>query len=98
MSHIKLEIEVRDEHWGVAEEILVQAEVLSRCAAHQDMIYDAGGDLEDAYRLGNYRYSNQQSNYDYELECYSSRRELTDAVKEVYESCGLKECPRCGTD
>lgn len=98
MSHIKHEIEVRDEQWDVAEDILVQAEVLIRCAAHQDILYHAGGDLEDAYRLGNHRYSNQQSNYDYGMECYSSRREMTDAIKEVYESCGLDECPVCAKD
>ena len=63
-----------------AVEIAVAAGALKRCEFH-DEAYDHGGDREAAYRVASARYR------DDELRChYSSRLELTDAVKEAIES------------
>ncbi len=65
------------------------------------------GDVEDAYRLGNYQYTADEENESRSeetkkayygvggVEGFESRREMTDAIKEVNELWYPTECPIC---
>jgi hypothetical protein len=86
MSAVKEAMEAAWEKTLAAEEIAVDAGVLLRCEVH-DVVYDNQGDPADAYRLGNYRFTNGQLGG-----VFTDRREMTDtiqaAIAESAEECG----------
>ena len=57
---------------------------------HSEIVWDLSGDREDAYKLGNARFSKGEL-----LNHFESRRELTDAIKAAIEQSGMDGCPRC---
>lgn len=77
-----------DENRGWALGIARRAGVLSYCPIHLTHS-QALGDIEDAYKLGNSRYSAGELDGMFE-----SRREMTDCIKEAVESC-LDQCYEC---
>ena len=54
------------------------------------IVWDLSGDREDAYKLGNARFSKGEL-----LNHFESRRELTDAITDAIEQSGMDGCPRC---
>lgn len=76
-------MERRDHLEGVAASILVRVKVWSNCPNCGDLIDDGGGgDVTDAYKLGNYLISQR----DDLVADFENRRDMTDTVKAVYES------------
>jgi hypothetical protein len=77
----------RDAAIGIA----VSVGLLRRCEWCEETVLE--GDRtrqEDAYRAGNWRFS--RGAFD---GVFDSRREMTDAIKEVENEHGLNYCPRC---
>lgn len=70
-----------------ATEIAVDGGALNICEFH-DVAYDVSGDPAAAYRIGNSRFTKDELRND-----FSSRRELTDLIKEAIDQappcCGL---------
>ena len=83
----------------IALEILFEAGVLKRCPIHEDSILAGGADIEDAYKLGNYFYSNGTEEWDLQ-HIFRDRREMTDSIKEVFkwQYGGADECGWCTKD
>jgi hypothetical protein len=79
---------MEDSQYMEAEEIAVQAEVLEKCELHEEVYDPGGGDLQDAYKLGNYKFSRG------EVASFGDRREMTDAIKAVVEQAAM-ECYTC---
>jgi hypothetical protein len=73
--------------------IALQAGTLNHCMIHEDCIIEGNGDVEGAYRLGNYKFSRGEL-----AGIFESRREMTDAIKAVVEENGGAECPQCSRD
>lgn len=77
----------------VALTMLVEARVCDRCDAHPEIASDILGDPEPAYRLANRRWEGNLE------EVFSSRREMTDRIKEAFEEAGAVDgCPYCAKD
>ena len=93
MGQAKRQMEHQDHLEGVAAEILVRAKVWKRCRnpGCGDLIDDGGGDVTEAYMLGNAMISRK----DPLVEDFESRREMTDTVKVVYESGLAVDCRSC---
>jgi hypothetical protein len=73
--------------------ILLQAGALNVCAVHEDTVIEGSGDVEAAYKLGNFKFTAG------ELEgIFESRREMTDRIKQVYEENADGECNQCSRD
>ena len=75
--------------------IAVDAGTLERCPVHSHMVWERTGFEEDrrsAYRLGNSRFSRGELDND-----FSTRRELTDAIKAAIDDAGpcIGGCPHC---
>ena len=68
--------EDRQSETETAMTILVEAGVCNRCYAHPEIVSDILGDPEPAYRLANRRWDGNLE------EMFSSRREMTDRIKE----------------
>lgn len=66
----------------IATSLLVKAKVWRNCRNCGDLIDDGGGDVTSAYMLGN----SLVSKGDPLVEPFDSRREMTDTIKDVYES------------
>jgi hypothetical protein len=60
-------------------ELAIEAGILEKCEIHE-VIFQNGGDITEAYKLANLKYSRG------ETYGFSSRIQLTDAIKEVMES------------
>jgi hypothetical protein len=73
--------------------ILLQAGVLNVCAVHTDTPIEGSGNLEAAYRLGNYKFTAGELDGIFE-----NRREMTDYIKMVYEENADGECNQCTRD
>lgn len=103
MSYTKYLMEMEEERQHVAAGILIQAGVLTVCLIHEGIILDNLGEVQGAYRRGNYLYTaHEKDTYaeeyrttDDTMDCFESRRQMTDAIKEVYEQPYLLECPLC---
>ncbi|MGA9070037.1 MAG: hypothetical protein WB424_07275 [Terracidiphilus sp.] len=88
MSIVKRLMEHQEEQARVATKIAVDAGVLKKCEWHDNVI-NMFGDEADAYKLGNYLFSNGK------LEgVFSERTEMTDAIKNAIQSAGI-ECALC---
>ena len=90
MGRAKNEMMRQESLLGEATGIAVDAGVLERCEFHSEIVWDLSGDREDAYKLGNARFSKGEL-----LNHFESRRELTDAIKDAIEQSGMDGCPRC---
>lgn len=69
--------------------IAVDAGVLARCEIH-GAVWEVAFIHEDAYKLGNAKFSKGALNNH-----FTSRRELTDAIKEAIDQSGMDGCPYC---
>jgi len=92
MSMIKRHMEHLEEQRQVATKIAIDAGVISPCEYHSDVILDNLGDRTDAYKLGNYLFTQGK------LEgTFSSRKEMTDAIEAAVEDSGM-DCGYCTKD
>ena len=90
MGRAKDEMMRREEQIEEATDIAVKAGVLSRCEYHPEIVWDNFGDHEDAYKIGNARFTAGELQTRFE-----SRRELTNAIKAAIEEAGMDGCPIC---
>ena len=91
MGATKRLIEKHEEQYRVSVEIALQAGVLQACKTHSDVIFDGPHDIEDAYRLGNYKFSNGEME-----NIFESRKKMTDSIKHAVEdNNGPEECWAC---
>jgi hypothetical protein len=88
MGQAKHEIMKAEERNDLALSIARRAGVLDFCA-HHGVSSQSGGDIEDAYKLGNTLFTSGEVSGQFE-----SRREMTDAIKNAVESCA-HECYDC---
>ena len=79
----------RGQQWIAVRDIAIEAGVLTFCEHHADGIFSRGADLEGAYRLANARYTAGK------MDMFSSRLEMTDAIKEVVADHSMEECSWC---
>jgi hypothetical protein len=93
MSLVKRSLEYHQSKQEAALAIALQAGVLSVCAVHEDTVIEGSGEVEDAYKLGNAKFTagELQSIFD-------SRREMTDYIKAVVEENADGECNQCTRD
>ena len=90
MGLLKREMERRESMLDAATGIAVQARALMRCPIHEDCVFEGSGDVEGAYKLGNYKFTAGEV-----TDVFSSRREMTDCIKKVVEEYEGTECPSC---
>lgn len=89
MGTSKRLMEEQEEKRAVALQIAIDASVLKRCELHEDAVLDCGSDVEDAYKLGNSRFTKGELS-----DVFGDRTDMTDAIKEVVGE-HLDECPYC---
>ncbi len=90
MGQAKRELEEQECKRQTALQIALEAGVLATCELHEDCFLEGNEDIEGAYKLGNLKITNG------ELQgAFSSRREMTDTIKEVVEEHSAGECPSC---
>jgi hypothetical protein len=89
MSFSKRLIERYEEQERVARRIAVQAGVLKHCDLHPDYIVSADAELQDAYKLGNAKFTRGELR-----EFFDERNEMTDAIKKVVQNSAI-ECFVC---
>lgn len=80
----------REDQMAEATDIAVKAGVLERCEFHPEFVWDIHGDREEAYKIGNARFTAGELQAE-----FHDRRELTDAIKDAIEQSGMGGCPRC---
>ena len=88
MGGVKAIIQEREARHAAAIKIALDAGVLKECDFH-DFLLVGESDIEDAYRLGNSRFSAHSLG-----RIFENRIEMTDAIKEVVEDAAV-ECPVC---
>jgi len=84
-KELMLEMQARQD---IAENIAVEAKVLSRCEWHR-YAYQGDWDYTAAYMLGNRKYSHGEL-----PGTFHSRREMTDAIKDAVDNAPL-DCLHC---
>ena len=91
MGASKCLIEHHDDQRRASIEIAIQAGVLRKCEYHSHIIFSGPNNIEDAYRLGNYKYSKGEFG-----DLFGSRPEMTDNIKRAVEdNHGLESCVAC---
>lgn len=90
MGSNKRMMEEHQEKLDAAMQIALQAGVLKQCIDHEECVFEGSNNIEDAYKLGNTLFTSGKVNG-----TFSSRREMTDLIKEVVEAHPSEECPRC---
>lgn len=81
---------LRDEQRQKALKIAIEAGVLKPCEFHEDIILEGGADIEDAYRLGNAKFTRGEF-----VDIFQDRREMTDTIKSLVEEHYAAECSTC---
>ena len=90
MGLAKRELEEHEAKCQVALGIAIEAGVLESCEYHDDTLLEGSSDIEEAYKLGNSKWSKGELSGIFE-----SRREMTDIIKSVVEERWAGECPSC---
>lgn len=81
MSTVKRYMEMEQDHFNAGTEIAISAGVLERCEYCENTVFMGDEDVEEAYKLGNTLYSKGELG-----NVFSSRKEMTDAIKDAAES------------
>ena len=90
MGRAKDEMMRHDAQIQEATGIAVEAGVLRTCEYHTDITMEGGADPQEAYKIGNARFTRGELQARFE-----SRKELTDAIKAAIDEIALDECPLC---
>lgn len=91
MSFAKRLIEMQEEQYQTTVGIGLQAGALQRCEYHSYVIFDGPNNIEDAYKLGNFKFSNGEMK-----NIFDSRREMTDSIKHaIADNNGPDSCWAC---
>ncbi len=90
MGRIKHMMAEHENKRQFALEITIEAGVLETCEFHEDVVFEGRNDIEEAYRLGNKKYTDNKLSG-----VFASRREMTDFIKSVVEEHLAEECYCC---
>ncbi len=91
MGQSKRHMEEQERKRDDALAIAIQAGVIEECEFHPGTYYDGGADIEEAYKLGNFLFSQGDVEG-----AFDSRREMTDFIKEAVEEYhAVDECQCC---
>ncbi|MBY7781856.1 hypothetical protein [Vibrio fluvialis] len=91
MSSVKRWMDEQEGARNIATSICIAAGVLTRCEYHDDIILVDSGDEEAAYKYANELFTNK----DDLVAGFDSRREMTDAIKDVLSDGYDYECHSC---
>ena len=92
MSQVKRLMEAQEGLRQIAFVVLCKVDALDECEIHEGYYFDGGSDPEDAYKLANA----QVTKGEIELPGGMTRRDMTDAIKDVYEEySGASSCTYC---
>jgi thermostable 8-oxoguanine DNA glycosylase len=89
MSMVKRHMEQVEARRERATAIAIKAGVLKVCEFHEDVVYETGEDVVEAYKRGNARYDKDSLG-----KIFESRTDMTDYIKEVVEE-AADECWSC---
>jgi hypothetical protein len=73
-----------------ATSIAVAGGALERCKFHPEIVWDTFGGAEEAYKIGNARFTAGELRNEFD-----SRRESTDTIRAAIEEAGMEGCPIC---
>jgi ea8.5-like protein len=73
--------------------LAISAGVLGVCAVHGDTIIAGSGEFEDAYKLGNAKFTAGEL-----TGVFENRREMADYIRQVVEENADGECNQCNRD
>ncbi|MBL4711144.1 MAG: hypothetical protein JKX75_01345 [Gammaproteobacteria bacterium] len=82
--------EQQNQQSDVAMNIAIDAGVLTRCKQHEEVVLNAGRDTQEAFLLGNERFSKGELG-----NVFTFRREMTDAIKDIVAAHQADTCPNC---
>lgn len=91
MSSVKRWMDEQEGARNVAINICIGAGVLTTCEFHEDVILMDSGDEEAAYKYGNHLFTAKNEL----VSGFNSRREMTDAIKDVLSDGYDYECHSC---
>ncbi len=89
MGGTKRFLENQEEKQQAAIQIAIDSGALKYCEVHEDILLEGSSDIEEAYKLGNSRFTQGQLNG-----VFDSRTEMTDLILEAKEYAGYR-CERC---
>lgn len=93
MSLTKRRMEANESKKETSLAIAIEAGVLGVCMIHEDTVIGGSGEVEDAYKLGNTKFTAG------EIEgIFESRKEMTDYIKLMCEENADGECNQCTRD
>lgn len=79
----------QSEQHHLAVSIALDAGVLKRCETHNDVIFNSATDINDAFVLGNERFSKGELG-----DAFTYRRDMTIAISDAVKE-HPKACPEC---
>lgn len=91
MSLVKRQMERNQKKRKVALGIALEAEVLRCCPIHEDTIIGGSDEVEDAYELGEAKFTTDESLSG----IFDSQEEMKEYIKEVVEENAEGECGQC---
>ena len=80
----------QEKQYSVALKIAIDAGVLIRCVHHGDAVFKSDADIQQAYVLGNERFSKGEL-----VAAFGFRKEMTDAIKDTVGAHQAEACPDC---
>ncbi|ENM5750194.1 hypothetical protein [Vibrio mimicus] len=89
MSGTQRFLDSQEEKRRAAILIAIDAGALKYCEVHDDILLEGSSDIEEAYRLGNSRFTQGKLNG-----VFDSRTEMTDLILEAKEYANYR-CERC---
>ena len=95
MGITKRLMERQQELYDLGRDLCIEVGALEECEYHSGTYYDGGGEVEEAYKLGNSRVTKGEI----ELGDNENRRTITDAIEHAYhDNYGMNECASCNRD
>ncbi|PCI09341.1 MAG: hypothetical protein COB77_00025 [Gammaproteobacteria bacterium] len=82
--------EQQDKQNDVALKIAIDAGVLIRCKKHEEIVFNGGEETQEAYLLGNERFSKGELG-----DVFTYRRDMTDAIKDTVATHQASTCSSC---
>ncbi|CAM2822028.1 hypothetical protein [Vibrio neptunius] len=89
MSGTKRYWEHQEAKRQAATQIAIESGALRECEVHDDILLEGSSDIEEAYKLGNFKFTQGQLNG-----VFDSRKEMTDLILEAKELANY-QCERC---
>ncbi|EKO3455296.1 hypothetical protein KW482_06800 [Vibrio fluvialis] len=89
MSGTKRYLEHQEAKQQAAIQIAIESGALKYCKVHDDILLEGSCDIEEAYKLGDFKFTQGQLN-----DVFDSREEMKDLISKVIEFANY-QCERC---